>query len=87
MLKNILPDPSASHRKLTTNNIQLSSNLDASAETHQDDSCHLKFILLPIVRQFDFRDHLVGCRLLQVTNNISKKKGLANCIEIKMFID
>ena len=40
-VENTLPGPSASHRKLATNNIQLSSNLDAPAETHQDDSCHL----------------------------------------------
>ena len=32
-VENTLPGPLASHRKLTTSNIQLSTNLDASAET------------------------------------------------------
>ena len=90
-VENILPGPSASHRKPTTNNIQLSSNLDASAETHQDDSYHLNSFYYLLLDSMILETILsvVGCcslcnlRELQFTNNILKKKGLANCIEIK----
>ena len=79
-VENTLPGPSASHRKLTTNNIQLSSNLDALAETYQDDSCHLNsfyYLLLDSILETILS--VVGCcplchlRELQFTNNISKK--------------
>ena len=90
-VENTLPGPSASHRKMTTNNIQLSSNLDASSETHQDDSCHLNSFYYLLLDSMILETILsvIGCYLLcnlrelQFTNNILKKKGLANCIEIK----
>ena len=90
-VENTLPGPSASHRKRTTNNIQLSSNLDASAETHQDDSCHLNSFYYLLLDSMILETILsvVGCcplcnlRELPFTNNILKKKGLANCLEMK----
>ena len=86
--ENILPGPSASHRKLTTNNIQLSSNLGAPTETHQEDSCHWNlfyYLLLDSMILETILSVVAHCNLreLQFTNNILKKKGLANCLEIK----
>ena len=87
---------SAMHRKLTINNDNLLSSLDASAEPpYSADSCgsddnklpfHYLFLDSSILKK---NLSVVGaCSIcsskeLEICNDISKMKGLANCLAIK----
>ena len=78
------------HHKLTINNDNLLSSLDASSVSCGSDDNKLPFPYLfldiNIVKNIL---SVVGvcpicsCKEIELSNKISKKKGLANCLEIK----
>ena len=92
----ISPIVSASYRKLTINNDDLLSNIDASAQppvtpgsssdSNKLSSFHYLLLgssILETILSVVGACPICSCKELEFCNNISKKKGLANCLEIK----
>ena len=92
----ISPIVSASHRKLTINNDDLLSKIDASAQppvtpgsssdSNKLSSFHYLLLgssILETILSVVGACPICSCKELEFCNNISKKNGLANCLEIK----
>ena len=87
----IAPVTSAMHRKLTINNDNLLSSLGASAEPpYSAGSCDNDDNKLPFHYLFldsSILENIVGAcpicssKELEPSNNISKNKGIANCLK------
>ena len=91
--EDVSPVISASHRKLIINNENiLSSSLrepstspgsSHSSEEHNINSCHYLLLDSNILDNILKIVGVCNSKELELCNNISRKKGLANCLEIK----